>query len=153
MVSDSQGICSWQVYPTTQIGHGSNPGERYKIEYICQSADCSLTHDEMVDKEGEVHLMRQILNKFGDFRNLSGHNSEVCVKYEKEEFAYDSNELSSDHGSHHHHHEEEEVQGTPMIKNEKGQLVKAPKLTKFDYITHKSVNTQQIINWVDQTFS
>ena len=33
-ISDSQGICSWQVYPTTQIGHGSNPGERYKIEYI-----------------------------------------------------------------------------------------------------------------------
>ncbi|MBT4059128.1 MAG: hypothetical protein HOE69_02325 [Euryarchaeota archaeon] len=33
-VSDSQGICSWEVYPTTQLANGAAHGEKYKISYI-----------------------------------------------------------------------------------------------------------------------
>ena len=65
--------------------------------------------------------MRNILYKFGDFTNLSGHDSDVCVKYQQEKFEYDANEVEDGHD---HHHDDETMSDLEnkgkMIRNEKG---------------------------------
>lgn len=52
---------------------------------------------------------------------MSGTNSEVCLKYSKNCFEYDKNEL------------EASSPDSPLVKNERGEMVRAPKFESFDY--------------------
>lgn len=99
----------------------------------------TLSYHQVLDIQQEGELQK-IVQKFGNYQKMSGTGSEVCLKCTKSCFQYDKNELEA--GS----------PDSPLIKNERGELVRAPKIESFDYPDISEINTKQLVDYLNRVF-
>ena len=71
---------------------------------------------------------------------MSGSGAEVCVKFSKGCYSYDRNEIEPDSPD------------SPLVKNEHGELVRAPKMDSFDYPEITVINSKQLVDFVNKVF-
>ena len=84
--------------------------------------------------------------KFGDHKNL---NDDVVIKYCKEVFEYDRTEDATSPTK----SSPVKFNESPMIRNERGELVRAPAMDSFDYVDMKIMDTKGLLEYVDSVFA